>query len=80
MQQLPLISGAESDRFINLPKELEDDLTKIGGTLPAWKVEGAFQADSTIEQYRTKLDSAPLFNEIRGPSSSHSTGLLADTP
>ncbi|WP_331743779.1 TauD/TfdA family dioxygenase (plasmid) [Streptomyces sp. NBC_00873] len=64
---MPETVNADRDGFIDLPKELEDDLIKIGSTLPAWDVEGAFLANSTIEQYRTKLDSAPLFNEIRGP-------------
>ncbi|MFG2563339.1 TauD/TfdA family dioxygenase [Streptomyces sp. NPDC048496] len=64
---MPEIVNADSDRFIDLPKELEGDLIEIGSTLPAWTVEGAYLADSTIERYRTKLDSAPLFNEIRGP-------------
>ncbi|MFF1913488.1 TauD/TfdA family dioxygenase [Streptomyces sp. NPDC058239] len=58
--------NADSDRFIDLPEELEGDLIEIGSTLPAWSVEGAFLAGSTIERYPTKLDSAPLFDEIRG--------------
>lgn len=51
--------------FIDLPRELEEDLIEIGNTLPAWSVEGTFLADPTIDRYRAKLDSAPLFNEIK---------------
>ncbi|MFI1965583.1 TauD/TfdA family dioxygenase [Streptomyces pathocidini] len=51
---------------IDLPSKLEDALIDLGSALPAWSVEGTFLADSTIEQYRTKLASAPLFNETRG--------------
>jgi hypothetical protein len=54
------------DNFIDLPRELEEDLIKIGRTLPVWSVEGTFLADSTIERYRAELDSAPLFDEVRG--------------
>ncbi|MFD5191365.1 TauD/TfdA family dioxygenase [Streptomyces sp. NPDC058357] len=57
---------AKTDAFIDLPRELEEDLIKIGSTLPAWSVEGTFLAKSTIEQYRAALDSAPLFDEFRG--------------
>ncbi|MFE7400659.1 TauD/TfdA family dioxygenase [Streptomyces sp. NPDC057557] len=64
---MPETVNADRDNFIDLPKELEDDLIKVGSTFPAWDVEGAFLAESTIEQYRSALDSAPLFNEIRGP-------------
>ncbi|MFE7243034.1 TauD/TfdA family dioxygenase [Streptomyces sp. NPDC057580] len=63
---MPETVNADSDHFIDLPKELEGDLIEIGSLLPAWSVEGAFLAGPTIEQYRTALDSAPLFNEIRG--------------
>ncbi|MGW8889100.1 TauD/TfdA family dioxygenase [Streptomyces sp. NPDC055749] len=63
---MPEIVTADLDGFINLPKELEGDLIEIGSALPPWSVEGTFLADSTIEWYRTKLDSAPLFNETRG--------------
>jgi Taurine catabolism dioxygenase TauD, TfdA family len=59
--------ASDLDGFIDLPRELEEDLIDIGRTLPAWSVEGAFLADSTIERYRAKLDSAPLFDEVRGP-------------
>jgi hypothetical protein len=61
--------ASDLDGFIDLPRELEEDLIDIGRTLPAWSVEGAFLADSTIERYRAKLDSAPLFDEVRGPFS-----------
>lgn len=64
---MPETVNADWDGFIDLPKELEDDLIEIGSTLPGWSVEGAFLADSTIERYRTKLDSAPLFDEFRSP-------------
>lgn len=51
--------------FIELPSELEEALIDIGSTLPAWSMEGTFLADSTIKQYRAKLDSAALFDELR---------------
>ncbi|MDV9190061.1 TauD/TfdA family dioxygenase [Streptomyces sp. SR27] len=63
---MPENAHAELDGFIDLPSELEGRLIKIGSALPAWNVKGAFLADSTIEQYRAVLDSAPLFGEIRG--------------
>ncbi|WP_243745171.1 TauD/TfdA family dioxygenase [Streptomyces hainanensis] len=59
------MSFLELDSFIDLPKELEDDLIEIGGRLPAWSVEGTFLARSTIERYRTELDSAPLFLDVK---------------
>ncbi|MFJ8313808.1 MULTISPECIES: TauD/TfdA family dioxygenase [unclassified Streptomyces] len=51
--------------FIDLPKELEDSLIQIGSTLPAWEVQDIFLADSTIEQYRSELESAPHFTAVR---------------
>ncbi|MFD7334905.1 TauD/TfdA family dioxygenase [Streptomyces violascens] len=51
--------------FIDLPKELEDSLIQIGSTLPAWEVQDTFLADSTIEQYRSELESAPHFTAVR---------------
>ncbi|GAB2875516.1 hypothetical protein [Streptomyces mayteni] len=59
------MSFPELDSFIDLPEELEDDLIAIGNTLPAWSVEGTFLAHSTIERYRTELDTAPLFGDIK---------------
>lgn len=62
---MPEIASAGRDGFIDLPKELEDDLIEIGSTLPAWSAEGAFLAGSTVEWCRAKLNSAPRFVEIR---------------
>ncbi|MFE3827503.1 TauD/TfdA family dioxygenase [Streptomyces sp. NPDC059092] len=61
------IVNAGWEGFIDLSRELEEDLIEIGSTLPAWSVEGAFMADSTIERYRAALDSVPLSDELRGP-------------
>ncbi|WP_406015096.1 TauD/TfdA family dioxygenase [Streptomyces sp. NBC_00984] len=63
---MPEIPSADRDGSIDLPRKLEEDLIEIGSTLPAWSVEGTFLADSMIERYRAKLDSASLFGEIRG--------------
>ncbi len=60
--------------FVDLPRELEEDLIEIGRTLPDWSVECTFLADSTIEQYGAKMDSAPLFDEFRGPPLSMPNG------
>ncbi|MFE5854116.1 TauD/TfdA family dioxygenase [Streptomyces sp. NPDC056500] len=62
---MPEIMDADWDGFIDLPTHLEEDLIEIGSTLPAWSVEGAFLAVSTIERYRAELDSASLFGAIR---------------
>ncbi|GAA0586978.1 TauD/TfdA family dioxygenase [Streptomyces crystallinus] len=52
--------------IMDLPVDLANDLIKIGRALPAWDVEGAFLAYSTLEQYQAALDSTPLFNEFMG--------------
>lgn len=57
------LARTDDGRFIDLPSELEEDLIKLGHTLPAWTMEGTFLARSTIEQYRAQLGSAPLFDE-----------------
>ncbi|WP_413809425.1 TauD/TfdA family dioxygenase [Streptomyces sp. OE57] len=57
---------ASEGLFIDLPSELEEALIDLGSALPAWSVKGTFLADSTIERYRAKLDSTPLFDEFRG--------------
>jgi hypothetical protein len=54
---------AGEERAIDLPGELEEALIECGHTLPAWTMEGAFLASSTIGQYRAQLASAPLFDE-----------------
>ncbi|MDH6141973.1 hypothetical protein P3T35_003994 [Kitasatospora sp. GP30] len=55
--------SADWNGFINLPTELEEELISIGRALPAWSMEGAFLADSTIDRYRTHLASVPQFTE-----------------
>ncbi|MET8983432.1 TauD/TfdA family dioxygenase [Streptomyces sp. NPDC004539] len=47
--------------FIDIPSELEASL--IGLPLPAWKLDGSFLAESTMERYRTELTAAPRFEE-----------------
>ncbi|MDT0309691.1 hypothetical protein RM780_22420 [Streptomyces sp. DSM 44917] len=54
------------DGFIDLPRELGEDLIGIVKTLPVWNMDGVFLEDSTMEQYRAALDSAPLFDEFQG--------------
>lgn len=49
--------------FIDLPSELEEALIGLVSVIPAWSVEGAFLANSTIQRYRTELASTPLFAE-----------------
>lgn len=71
---MPDTMNPDRDNFIDLPKELEDDLAKVGSSLPAWGLDGTFLAGPTIEQYRTALDSAPRFNEIRDRLLSALTG------
>ncbi|WP_432742445.1 TauD/TfdA family dioxygenase [Streptomyces sp. JH002] len=61
---MPEIAG-DWDGFIDLSAELEEVLIDIGKALPPWTVDGAFLAESTIEQYRTQLHSAPLFAAFR---------------
>lgn len=56
------ISPADDNRFICLPGELEDALTGLAPSLPAWTVAGSFLSGSTIEQYRARLAS-PAFDE-----------------
>lgn len=58
------LARTNEGRFIYLPSELEEDLIKLGHTLPAWTMEGTCLARSTIEQYRAQLASAPLFDEV----------------
>lgn len=60
---MPEIVRADRDTFIDLPKELEEGLIEIGSVLPAWGLEGAFLAASTIERYRADLASVPLITE-----------------
>lgn len=62
---MPEIANTDGYGFINLPKELQEDLIEIGSTLPSWTVEGTFLADSTIKRYREQLNTVPLFGEVR---------------
>lgn len=63
---MPEIANADCDGFIDLLRGLEEDLIEIGSTLPAWSMDGAFLADSTIKRYRAELGSAPQFREFKG--------------
>ncbi|MEV7616200.1 TauD/TfdA family dioxygenase [Streptomyces sp. NPDC089799] len=49
--------------FIDLPGELEEALIDLGGTLPAWELEGSFLAGSTMKQYRAALEAVPGYEE-----------------
>ncbi|MFD7763585.1 TauD/TfdA family dioxygenase [Streptomyces microflavus] len=51
--------------IINLPRRLERSLIEIGGTLPAWDVNGSFLAAHTTEQYHIAMNSVPQFRETR---------------
>ncbi|MGA6171354.1 TauD/TfdA family dioxygenase [Streptomyces sp. NPDC012600] len=59
------IASTDRNGFIDLPRELEDDLIEIARTLPAWSVDGSFLTGTTIERYRDGLVSAPLFDGVR---------------
>jgi hypothetical protein len=52
-----------AETIIDVPAELEEALIELAPALPAWAVAGSFLAGSTIEQYRSHLSSAPLFDE-----------------
>ncbi|MER5696139.1 TauD/TfdA family dioxygenase [Streptomyces mirabilis] len=47
--------------FIDIPSELEAAL--IDRSLPTWKLDGSFLAQSTMEEYRTALTATPRFEE-----------------
>lgn len=47
--------------FIDIPSELEAALTVC--SLPPWQLDGSFLAQSTMEEYRTKLTATPRFEE-----------------
>lgn len=52
-----------AETIITVPPELEEALTELAPGLPAWTLAGSFLAPSTIEQYQSRLSSAPLFQE-----------------
>lgn len=58
-------SKGRASGLVDLPRELEADLIEMGRRLADWNVEGTFLARSTIECYRARLDSAPLFHDFR---------------
>nr|BEK66802.1 hypothetical protein KPHV_40290 [Kitasatospora purpeofusca] len=62
-KNVQITANTEGAGFVTLPGELEEALSEIGSTLPAWDMEGTFLAGSTIDQYRATLASVPLFVE-----------------